>query len=252
MTTNNYNHQPCDQAEALVSYLYGEISAVESARFDSHLVNCRSCLSELAAFDVVRSQVAEWRQEEFAPIAVPAIELPTKGPVILTDQPGVAGSLLDSIRAFFTPQVAIGAAGFAAIIVFAGLMFAVWNSQSGSNDNILAANETPKQQIAPAASPTIEKSHEVAKENNAPTQAENSQVEKAHDIAVTPRNERRVNRSTNERSNRVAPTRSEKLDKDLREAKNQKLEDLDDIYHDELETDDSLRLADLFGESDTE
>lgn len=51
----------CDQAEALVTYLYGEISGSAAKRFEQHLERCRLCCEELAALNRVRSSVGEWR-----------------------------------------------------------------------------------------------------------------------------------------------------------------------------------------------
>ncbi len=46
--------------EALVTYLYGEIDAVERAAFERHVRECASCRDELAAFDQVRSGLGRW------------------------------------------------------------------------------------------------------------------------------------------------------------------------------------------------
>lgn len=54
----------CHMHEALVSYLYGEISAEEAARFEEHLSACAICRDELAAFERVRGALEAWRLDE--------------------------------------------------------------------------------------------------------------------------------------------------------------------------------------------
>lgn len=248
MTTNNQNYQPCDQAETLVSYLYGEIGASASTAFQSHLENCAECSAELTSFGAVRSQMAEWRQEEFAPMSAPAIQLP-KREVFITDENKVSrlDSMLDSIRAFLTPQVAIGAAGFAAILVFAGLLFAVWSSRSNDAD-VLASNQ-PKQEQKAAPTNTAQNILEenIADKDSKEDSKPEAAPKKVADLAPVKQNTKREFTSAPVR--RSAP--SQKLKDSQRVATKQKIETLPQIYHDE-EVDDSLRLADLFDEADTE
>lgn len=253
MLDTNHKHQPCDFSETLVSYLYGEIDASESLKFQTHLAQCPNCAAELAGFGAVRSEVAEWRLEEFAPMNAPAIELPATennanhaNAVIITDEPlskqGQQG-WLNGIRAFFTPQIAIGAAGFAALVIFAGLILTVWMSQNASNDKTLAKNTQPEQiqndkQINSTV-PNVIPNNDVAKnvteikektENRIPTPQKAVKVtrELAH-IPVT-----KTSNSPVSRQNEMAVTKVN-VKTSL-------------PSHYEEDEDDSLRLADLFGE----
>jgi hypothetical protein len=248
---NNHYHQPCDFSETLVSYLYGEIDAAESLKFQTHLAQCLNCAAELAGFGAVRSQVAEWRLEEFAPMGAPAIELPARenyasraNGVIITDEKVSPQGWFEGIRAFFTPQIAIGAVGFAAFIIFAGLILTVWMGQNSSNDKTLAKNTQPEQiqndkQIINTGS-NVMPDNDVAKnvpeirertENripNTPQKAVKVTRELAHIPVI------KTSNSPISRQNEMAVTKVN-VKADL-------------PSHYEEDEDDSLRLADLFGE----
>jgi hypothetical protein len=60
----------CHMHEALVSYLYGEISPEEAARFQEHLSNCAICRDELVAFERVRSALGAWRLDQLPPLQI--------------------------------------------------------------------------------------------------------------------------------------------------------------------------------------
>jgi hypothetical protein len=53
----------CDQADDLLSYLYGEANEAEAQLFEMHLKQCASCRAELASFGQVRKSMVEWRDE---------------------------------------------------------------------------------------------------------------------------------------------------------------------------------------------
>jgi len=239
---NNHNHQPCDFSETLVSYIYGETSAAESDKFKAHLAQCGECAAEFAGFGVVRSSIAEWRQEEFAPMAVPVIEMPARK-VIITDE---SPSWLDGIRAFFTPKMTLAAAGFAALVVCAALTLAVISSQSSGNENMLAQNSAPenKQQVSNAGSETAAPGEDSPKNTSVAKQGAD---EKDIDPAAAKHGSGRE--YVNTAAVKVANTVNQPKPKNApRQVKQQKPATLD-IYDDT--EDDSLRLADLFAEADT-
>jgi hypothetical protein len=247
MTNNNHNHQPCDFSETLVSYLYGEIAAAESDKFQAHAAKCVTCSAEIAGFSAVRSSIAEWRQEEFAPMASPEFELPvTRGSsVILTDE---SRSWLDGLREFFTPKVAIAAAGFAAVALVAGLTLVALNSRNSGNDDMLAKNSSINKNNAETnkvdnSSPeqVAEIGTEIGPDNRG---GEPESPESAEKI----RHVRQYTSAGSGKTNSAANTPKQK-DK-AASAQKQKTETLDTIYKDD--EDDSLRLADLFTEADTD
>lgn len=73
---DNKNNLSCAFAEETVEYLYGETSAVDKNAFERHLKSCPTCAEEFSAFNAVRASVLEWRNEDFATLASPPIEIP--------------------------------------------------------------------------------------------------------------------------------------------------------------------------------
>jgi putative zinc finger protein len=58
------------RSDVLVSYLYGEITTDERARFELHLSSCAACRAELDALSGVRGQLGLWAAPE--PVAHPS------------------------------------------------------------------------------------------------------------------------------------------------------------------------------------
>ncbi|HEV7645308.1 MAG TPA: zf-HC2 domain-containing protein [Pyrinomonadaceae bacterium] len=248
---NNGHNNSCDLSETLVSYLYGETSAAESDKFKSHLAHCVACTEELAGFGVMRSSLAEWKQEEFAGVTAPVIELPVRDmPVVLTDEP--ASSWLDGLRAFLTPKIALTAAGFAAVLICLGLAFAFMTSQNPVDKGLVADNSR-KEKIE-----TAPKTADAA----LPAQTENTvnvaaitaiDQPKKNDVKVITEPHEKAPKAVREYSNyqpknNVAVTNKHQ---DAPKTNKQDVKTLNtDIYEDT--EDDSLRLADLFAEADTE
>ncbi len=249
--SNNNNHH-CDFSETLVSYLYGETGASESDKFKSHLAHCAACAEEFAGFGAMRSSLAEWKQEEFALMSAPVIELPVRDiPVVLTDEP--ASSWLDAVRAFFTPKVALTAAGFAAVLICLGLAFAFMASQNTADKNLVADNsrkektETVKA-VAPAQQENRVNIAEVDR-TAAPKKNDVKVITETHEKAPKPVREYANYQPRNyQPKNNVAVTNKHQ---DAPKTDKQDVKTLStDIYEDT--EDDSLRLADLFAEADTE
>jgi hypothetical protein len=245
---NNHNHQPCDFSETLVSYIYGETSPAESDKFKAHLAGCGECAAELAGFGVVRSGIAEWRTGEFAPISAPAIELPARSEPVFAVPALAANSWLDGIRAFFTPRMTLAAAGFAALVICAGLAIAVLNSPGSGDKNTVAVNNKPVENAKPVSNaennPGIKEKEEVAKVPSVTVKDNGGEGSKP---AVKTQTPVREYVSTAVAGNHVNLNTPKQKD-GSKQAQKQK-NDLDTIYEDT--EDDSLRLADLFAEADT-
>ena len=62
----------CGRKEDLVTYIYGEANATESASFERHLNDCDACRNELATFGRVRLDLGAW---QLGPLARPEIAL---------------------------------------------------------------------------------------------------------------------------------------------------------------------------------
>lgn len=101
----------CGRENDLVAFLYGELSDLEKASFDSHRNTCRLCQAQTIEFRSIRDSVAAWRDESLGRASV---TVPEKSAVI--DQR--KGSSLAALRAFFdlSPLWMKGAVGFAAIL----------------------------------------------------------------------------------------------------------------------------------------
>lgn len=56
--------------ELLVTYLYGEASRDECARFEAHRDACAACRQELAAFEQVRETLQQWQLEDLPQVRV--------------------------------------------------------------------------------------------------------------------------------------------------------------------------------------
>jgi len=99
----------CAQQDALIDFLYGELSEVEAQAFQRHLKECGACSNELADFSNVRQSVTTWRNESLglstAGSRVPVVVLPQR-------------SAVAAIREFFnlSPLWLKGAIGFATIL----------------------------------------------------------------------------------------------------------------------------------------
>jgi anti-sigma factor RsiW len=256
---NDHNNNSCDFSEALISYLYSEIGAAESDKFKAHLAQCAHCEGELAGLGVMRSSLAEWKQEEFSPMSAPTIELgartarpherdafelPENQPVFVTAQP----SWLDTVRGFFTPKVALAAGAFTVLLICLGLTFAFLTSRNTGNENVIAANTKLENKIEKAPiTVTVsakETGDEVAKTAPPAQKYEGANTPKPSEkrTKAAPENvsQFKNNMAVNITRHQDAPKQIKPDTKTL----------TTDIY--EETEDDSLRLADLFAEADTE
>ena len=53
-----------EREEAIVAYIYGEMTPSEHLAFAAHLEDCARCQSELSGFTAVRKQLASWAPPE--------------------------------------------------------------------------------------------------------------------------------------------------------------------------------------------
>jgi hypothetical protein len=128
---DNTKNSTCDFAEELVSYLYEEMSSADKSRFEKHLKDCLPCRDELAEFSLARVAVQEWRDEEFAPLANPAIEIPYPAKS--------SRSWLAQIREYFTlsPAWMTASTALAALAICVGLFVIMFNSMPDGNDVVV-------------------------------------------------------------------------------------------------------------------
>lgn len=266
----NNGNGSCGFAAEMVSYMYDDLSAVEKNKFAEHLRGCNACSAELAGVSEARVALLDWRREEFLPLAAPVITLPqTELKPLKTAQP--EASWLDRLRELFTvqPMLTAGAAGFAALAVGAMIAWTVFNGSTGSGNEKYVAINQPQASPAPVAnSTTPNESVEIARNDNSkpPTDANadasSDQALKA-EINKKAQKINPVNASVSPGASvpkakvepdvyRPEPQKANQRPDRKGDAKKPKKEDLKDLpAEDDIYTDQTLRLADLFEEIDS-
>jgi hypothetical protein len=101
----------CGRENDLVTFLYGELSDVETESFESHMHTCRPCQAQTSEFRAIRESVAAWRDE-----ALGRAEVTSSPNFRIMNQRKASG--LAALRAFFdlSPLWMKGAIGVAAIL----------------------------------------------------------------------------------------------------------------------------------------
>ena len=94
--------RPCDRAEELVAYLYGEASVAEAENFAQHLSVCAPCRDELSAFGAVRASVGAWRAEALSVSPSLTLDQADASPSNPFGTPARKRSALVAVREFFT------------------------------------------------------------------------------------------------------------------------------------------------------
>ena len=138
---NNGNNKNCGFDDAMISYIYDEITTAERRTFETHLVNCSACTEEFAEISGARFSVFEWQKEAFAELPTPEIVIPYAKPrSVETQEAGFFAGLRGLFGGFGMP-VAVGAA----VLICLGIGFAALTLMRG--DDQIAANvvvEQPK------------------------------------------------------------------------------------------------------------
>ena len=151
---NNHNNASCAFAEQTVSYLYGEVNAVEKTVFETHLKSCANCSEEFAGFGAIRSSIIEWRNEEFLSLETPLMEIPYKKTQGFYNSEIGSPSWFDKLRNFFSLSPALTASvSFAIIAICIGILFF---ANKSSNDLEVAGFDN-KNTEKPFTSPTVDK-----------------------------------------------------------------------------------------------
>lgn len=178
MLNSNHQNLTCEFAEEIVSYLYNEMVATEKARFEAHLGNCSFCADEVASFGLVRSEIVNWKDEIFVPLATPIIEIPfeqSAKPLVIKE---VSRPWYATVRDYFSlsPVWMTATTAMAVLAICAGLVFVTINSLRDSGNVVVQDNTT----IKPISSPTTEV----------------KKVENADSNPILPKNDSRQNSST--------------------------------------------------------
>ena len=116
-----YERPVCHRAEDLVSYLYGEASAVDARDFHNHLQQCDACRAEFAVFNQVHNSIQLWRNEALGESFNPAplTESSIESTQFVRHERKL--SALSALREFFTvsPLWLRGATAFAGLLLVA-------------------------------------------------------------------------------------------------------------------------------------
>lgn len=175
---NLHTNQPCERADALLAYLYGETTEAETAQFATHLQSCDACQTEATTLGAIRTQLSDlrdgslahaWRaathKQTFAERLSPAFTAASlPAPVAatrLTSQTNDARSAraaFAALRDFFTlsPVWMRGATAFATVAIVALLAFAAFSfGRERAVSNNAVAIDTNRNAVA---SPTYTES----------------------------------------------------------------------------------------------
>ncbi|MEO6390987.1 MAG: hypothetical protein ABIP75_03990 [Pyrinomonadaceae bacterium] len=122
----------CGRAEALVTYVYGELPEPEAVAFRTHAVNCAQCSAELVEFGGIHRSMVDWRDATLGRLAMPAIapEVWMPAPVVESIEPA-RPTFLESIFGRFAGSPLWAQAGLVtAALAVAVLGIAYWTSNS--------------------------------------------------------------------------------------------------------------------------
>ncbi len=228
----------CGFAADVLSYLYGELPANETATVESHLRECVGCAAEAESFAALRSSIADWKHE-FDLMPTPPIRVDERQSVA----PAVPStSIFDAIRAFLAGFPTLAATSAAALLI-AG--FGAFYLLTLDRDNDVAETS----QNRPKASPTT-KSTPAAKSEPVDTTAAVTNVpakttEAPADVKPVKTAERQPRSTpdktprTNNRKTNVNPPKDDRAQAPT-------------LIDENGDEDDTLRLADLFDEIGSE
>lgn len=261
MLNNNHKNSSCGFSEQLVSYLYNESEEAEKIEFEAHLKNCSDCADEFADFQGVHFSISEWKATDFVNLETPVIEIPyekTAETIVVSD---VSGSWFGGLRNLFSlsPAWSAATAGFAVLAIVAG--WAIFTFNSGQDNDI--ADRGNKNPTKIDVSPTVQTSNVQTNSNRSDNNSKQPDNYKPTqpDILVTKDTNSNKNGVTTVSDKQRQTQKTNSSDKTTpvpknNGAKNNKKPDTKQetpsLSPYEDEEDDTLRLADLFEEIDTD
>ena len=111
----------CEHGSEIVEYIYGEMAAARSMNFESHLAGCSACVEEFAAISESRFDVYEWRKLEFTPLETPAFVIPFVPAASSASNTSWYRRISEAFS--LPPGLAAATTGFGSVAVIAGLAF---------------------------------------------------------------------------------------------------------------------------------
>ncbi len=250
MSNNNHNHIGCGDEELFVSYLYDEIDAAGRSRFENHLRACASCAEELAALRDVQFSVADWKRTEFSDLSAPFVELPVEArkPVEGREVAVARPAFGERLRALFAFRPSILAAGTAFVLLFFAATVFLVLSGAGNETQIAGGSDRPDATpTASATRPAIAKEASPPAASPARPSADDSAPKVEASAARKAIGDAQDKKALQPEKVKASPPRKKPSASDKKkEARPPALSPFDD------EEDESLRLADLFAEIDTD
>ena len=130
MLNENHQNLSCQFAAEIVSYLYDEMMPAEKLHFEDHLKTCSNCPEEISSFSVARASILDWREQEFAPLATPIIEIPFESEIEVVEITPKMRPWFAPIRDLFSlsPAWMTATTAFAALAICVGLVLVTINS----------------------------------------------------------------------------------------------------------------------------
>ncbi len=251
---NNYN-KSCEFSSEIVAYMYGEIDGPQRDIFDEHLAGCDICTAELAGVSAARLSVMEWRAAEFDALPTPTVAIPYPRP---ENETGIGW--LAAIRGFFAASPGWAATAAVVPISILCLGIVLYTFDLVGPVDVAQGNSAAKEPVANR--PALKNSGETISNKTLEVAASKKQTDnelqdatatsKAGDltppaapkaIKVSDKNIR-PQRNTNTGDPSVKTPKRNESPAPGRNAP--RLNDFED------EEDDSLRLTDLFAQTDTE
>jgi hypothetical protein len=152
---NNGNNKSCGFDDAMVSYIYDEITTADRRKFETHLVGCSACTEEFAEISGARFSVFEWQKEVFAELPTPEIVIPyAKVQKLEAEHVGFFSGLSGLFGGYGMPLTA-----GAAVLICLGIGFAALTLIRG--DDQIASNVVVEQPKLPqnnaSEKPLVEK-----------------------------------------------------------------------------------------------
>ncbi len=267
MNNNNHHNLNCSFAEEVVSYIYGEIGEREKTAFENHLVDCSLCTSEVAEFANVSFSIGAWRDSEFSHLPTPVIEIPYETPQTKIEKESVSGSWLSSLRQLFSlsPAWTTTSAAMAALVLCIGLVFVVVKFSDKPDLAVIDNKNTVKTVLSPTPENIITQTSEnpvdiAPKPSKVDSSTDSIKSELADDSKNADKSPNNLITVSNapktkiirQNSETVAPIRTNLPKRDKNDVKPVQSKKAPSLNTFEEEDDDSLRLADLFAEIDTD
>jgi len=243
MTTNKNIENECVHGEELVSYLYDEMPAAGRSVFEYHLADCDVCTDEFAGLSLARLSVYEWHRDEFAAMQTPPMPIPYESAEHVSWFENWFGPI------FSAPKWLTAGGAFAAAAIVLGLVLFI-SDDARNSVSVAYVNSIVTPEARPDKSTSAENGREVEVTARKPLESDIAKSTLPSDrrppvrISATPDTGNRHKVNDQIRSEKTAS--SSKRPAPLLTRAAPRLTNFED------EDDNTLRLADLIADIDTD